>query len=166
MELQEASSTAAPDRSPPSDFEIFVRRCEPRLRHALVAVYGFEEGRDAAAEALAYAWENWDSLQDITNLPGYLYRVGQTRGRRRKKQRVLHESAGWPEHRFEPGLPGALARLSRRQRQAVVLVHGYGYSLREVADLTGITRSSVQRHAARGLALLRGKLGVEIGSEE
>ncbi len=41
-------------------FEAFVRDAEPRLRRALVAAYGPEQGRDAAAEALAYAWEHWD----------------------------------------------------------------------------------------------------------
>lgn len=38
-------------------FTVFVKEVEPRLRHALVAVYGQEQGRDATAEALAYAWE-------------------------------------------------------------------------------------------------------------
>jgi RNA polymerase sigma factor (sigma-70 family) len=142
------------------EFEAFVRDVEPRLRRALVALLGFEEGRDAAAEALAYAWERWDELRTVSNLPGYLYRVGQTRGTRRKRQPVLHDPDGWAEHRFEPGLPGALAALSERQRVAVVLVHGYGYTLREAAELTGLTRSSVQSHAARGLARLRARLGI------
>jgi len=84
---------------------------------------------------------------------------------RRQRTPVLHDSQGWAEHRFEPGLPGALASLSERQRIAVVLVHGYGYTFREVAEITGITRSSVQIHAARGLARLRANLGIQIGSE-
>jgi RNA polymerase sigma factor (sigma-70 family) len=145
-------------------FEAFVRASEPRLRRALVAAYGPEQGRDAAAEALAYAFEHWDRLRDMTNLPGYLYRVGQTRGRRRKRQPVLHQTADWSEHRVEPGLPGALAALTQRQRVAVVLVHGYGYTLREVAELTGLRRTSVQNHAERGLARLRAALGATTGS--
>jgi hypothetical protein len=76
-------------------FEVFVREAEPRLRRALVAAYGFEEGRDAAAEALA-----------------------------------------------------------------VVLVHGYGYTLREVSELAGIRTTTVQNHLERGLARLRASLGV------
>lgn len=147
------------------EFEAFVRETEPRLRRALVAAFGFEEGRDAAAEALAYAWEHWDKLRAVTNLPGYLYRVGRTAALRRKRTPVLHDSDGWSEHHFEPGLPGALASLSQRQRIAVVLVHGYGYTLREAAEITGITRSSVQIHAARGLARLRANLGIQTGSE-
>lgn len=38
-------------------FEEFVRQFEPRLRLSLVAMYGAERGREAAAEALACAWE-------------------------------------------------------------------------------------------------------------
>lgn len=161
LTLAVARQTHVPDEVAVADeFEAFVRDVEPRLRRALVALLGFEEGRDAAAEALAYAWERWDDLRALSNLPGYLYRVGQTRGTRRKRQPVLHERDGWAEHRVEPGLPGALAALSERQRVAVVLVHGYGYTLGEVAELTGLTRSTVQIHAARGLARLRARLGI------
>lgn len=144
-------------------FEAFVRETEPKLRRALVAAYGPEQGRDAAAEALAYAWEHWDRLRQMANLPGYLFRVGQTRGTRRKRRPVLYEAPGWPEYRFEPALPAALSALSERQRLAVVLVHGYGYTLREVADLTGLRRTSIQNHAERGLARLRAALGAHKG---
>jgi DNA-directed RNA polymerase specialized sigma24 family protein len=144
------------------DFEAFVRAAEPRLSRALAAAYGFEDGRDATAEALAYAYEHWDRLQHVANLPGYLFRVGQTRGRR-KRQRVLFAVPDDGEHRVEPGLPAALAALTQRQRIAVVLVHGYGYTLREVAELTGIRQTTVQNHLTRGLASLRSKLGVSGG---
>jgi DNA-directed RNA polymerase specialized sigma24 family protein len=141
-------------------FERFVEEAGPRLGRALAAVYGFEDGRDATAEALAYAWENWLQLQHIKNLPGYLFRVGRTRGRPRR-QRVLFEIGADAEHKFEPGLPKALAALSRRQRLAVVLVHGYGYTLREVAELTGVRPTTVQNHLGRGLSRLRSLLGVD-----
>ena len=62
---------------------------------------------------------------------------------------------------IEPGLMPALRRLSRRQRQAVVLVHGYSFTQQEVAELLGITRSSVQRHLDRGLDRLKSALGVQ-----
>jgi len=143
-----------------ADFELFVRQTEPQLSRALAAAYGFEDGRDATAEALAYAWEHWHKLQHIANLPGYLFRVGQTRGRS-KRQPVLFDVAAEAEHSFEPGLPSALAALSQRQRIAVVLVHGYGYTLREVADLTGVRPTTVQNHLTRGLVRLRTLLGVQ-----
>jgi DNA-directed RNA polymerase specialized sigma24 family protein len=146
--------------SPAAEFECFVRETEPRLRRALVAAYGFEDGRDAVAEALGFAWEHWDRVRGMANAAGYLFRVAQSR-RRRRKQPVLFDTGGWTEHRFEPGLPAALATLSQRQRVAVVLVHGYGYTQREVAELTGIRPTSVQNHVQRGLARLRVHLGVE-----
>jgi DNA-directed RNA polymerase specialized sigma24 family protein len=109
-----------------------VERDGPRLGSALAALYGFEDGRDATAEALAYAWENWPRLQHIANLPGYLFRVGQTRGpRRRQPVTELFDIGVSADYSFEPGLPEALAALTQRQRLAVVLVHGYGYTLRE-----------------------------------
>ena len=142
------------------DFEAFVLDTEPRLSRALAAACGFEDGQDATAEALAYAFEHWTELQHIANLPGYLFRVGMTRGRRRLRQRVLFAVPDTPERRFEPGLPGALAALTQRQRLAVVLVHGYGYTLRDVAELTGLRPTTVQNHLARGLARLRTLMGV------
>src|SRR6185437_624392 len=75
-------------------FERFVEEAGPRLGRALAALYGFEDGRDATAEALAYAWENWSRLQHIANLPGYLFRVGQTRSRRRREPAVGLFGAG------------------------------------------------------------------------
>src|SRR5580700_8921189 len=96
--------TASVDRAA---FERFVRETGPRLGQALAAAYGFEDGQDATAEALAYAWENWQRLRHVANLPGYLFRVGQTRGRRRR-QPVLFDIGGAAEYSFEPGLPKAL----------------------------------------------------------
>ena len=72
-------------RDPGADrrsFEEFVGRFEPRLRVALVAVFGPEVGRDAVAEALAYGWEHWDRIAGMENPGGYLYRVGYDRARR------------------------------------------------------------------------------------
>ena len=157
-----ALQDVVPEQDSLRDFEAFVKEAEPRLSRALAAAYGFEDGRDATAEALAYAFEHWERLQHIANLPGYLFRVGQTRGRRRR-QPVLFAVPDSGDHSFEPGLPAALAGLTQRQRVAVVLVHGYGYTLREVAELTGIRQTTVQNHLNRGLARLRSTLGVTDG---
>lgn len=144
------------------DFEAFVQATEPPLRTALVAAYGYEDGREAAAEALAYAWEHWARVREMPNAAGYLFRVAQSsaaKGRRRRPRPLLAPPPG-AEHRFEPGLPAALAALPERQRVAVVLVHGFGYTLREVADLTGIKITTVQNHLERALRRLRDRLGV------
>jgi DNA-directed RNA polymerase specialized sigma24 family protein len=147
----------------PAEFEAFVLVTEPPLRRALVAAYGYEDGREAAAEALAYAWEHWAAVREMANAPGYLYRVAQSsaaRGRRWRRPAPLLTLPPETEHRFEPGLPSALASLPERQRVAVVLVHGFGYTLREVAALTGLKITTVQSHLERGLRRLRDRLGV------
>ena len=62
----------------PTDFEAFVFANEPTLHRALVAAYGYEDGREAAAEAFAYAWEHWTRVRDMPNAVGYLFRVDRT----------------------------------------------------------------------------------------
>ena len=58
-------------------FRAFVLRVQPRLHSGFIAACGHERGREATAEALAYAWEHWASVETMTNPTGYLYRVGQ-----------------------------------------------------------------------------------------
>jgi RNA polymerase sigma factor (sigma-70 family) len=138
----------------------FVRSTEPRLHRALVAQLGWEQGREATAEALAYAWEHWATVDAMANPAGYLFRVGKSRVRRRKS-RAPFVREGDDSHWFEPALRRHLAALPERQRMAVVLVHGYGWTSREVADMTGIRVTTVQSHVERGLARLRSQLEVE-----
>lgn len=147
-------------------FEVFFDQAEPRLRAALVAKFGPDQGRDAAAEALAYGWQNWARVEPMANPAGYLYRVGDRWARwqvsRRLPLKRLDLLPAEPPgvHRFEPGLADAMAQLSPRQRQTVVLTAGFGLTHRETAALLGCSRSSVQNHVERGLAKLRTELGV------
>jgi RNA polymerase sigma-70 factor (ECF subfamily) len=147
----------------PEPFHRFVVEAERRLSVALAAAYGPDGGQEATAEAIAYLWEHRERIVGMENPIGYLYRVGQTSARRsfRSRRRIVPDP---PEHHdpvIEPGLIPALRRLSKRQRQAVVLVHGYSFTQQEVADVLGITRSSVQRHLDRGLDRLKSALGVQ-----
>jgi DNA-directed RNA polymerase specialized sigma24 family protein len=144
------------------EFEAFVRDAERRLSFAFAAAYGPELGREATAEAVGYAWEHWERVGAMSNPVGYLFRVGQSRVRRYRRRRppVAPELPDGREPWVEPGLPAALASLSQRQRVAVVLVEAFGWTQPEVAELTGVSRSSVQKHLGRGLARLRSELGV------
>ena len=106
-------------------FTRFVLSIEPRLRRALIATYGRERGRDATAEALAWAWEHWPRVESADNPVAFLFRVGQSRSRRRKL-RVVFERPASQDILVEPGLSRALGALSDRQRAIVLLVHGAG----------------------------------------
>ena len=142
-----------------SDFSAFFALAEPRLRRAFVSAYGGERGREATAEALAWAWEHWSEVEAMDNPMGYLYRVGRSRTRGRR-YRVVFARADGGDQWFEPRLGDALAALTERQRVAVGLVHGYGWTLREVADVCGLRVTTVQNHLERGTARLRALLGV------
>ena len=144
-------------------FRAFVERVEPGLRRALVASFGYERGGEAVAEALAYAWQHRDHVQTIENPIAYLYRVGQskTRGRR---VRATYDLPVDPEPLYEPGLAAAMSSLAEKQRIAVFLVHGLGWTHSEVAELMGVIRTTVQKHLDRGLARLRRMLAVEEGA--
>jgi len=144
-------------------FEAFAAAAGPRLLRAFVAAYGTERGQDAVAEALGYAWEHWNRVSRMANPVGFVFRVGQSRTRPRRSiplPRLWNPDAGNGDVLVEPGLADALTSLSAPQRVAVVLVHGYGWTLREVAELLDVTVSTVQTHADRAMAKLRAALEV------
>lgn len=152
------------DDTKTQDFTEFVEANEAKLRGALTAALGVQVARDAAAEALAYGWEHWMRISVMDNPLGYLYKVGRSRGSRmhRNARRVVFPSAEVSaEPWVEPELPAALARLPERQRVVVWLLHSEGWTMSAAADLLGISKASVQKHAERGMRSLRRDLGLE-----
>ena len=148
------------------------RRCsklwEPRLRRALVAWYGPIVGKEAAADAWSWAWEHRHRLDGVGNIGGYLFRVGQSAAKREIDWRrpiespTCDESSEWGSS-YEPRLDVAMASLSGQQRAAVLMVHGYGYSFREAADVLGVSLGTLRTHLGRGLDRLRHELEVSNG---
>ncbi|MGI9529782.1 MAG: RNA polymerase sigma factor [Acidimicrobiia bacterium] len=144
-------------------FTEFVEDFERPLWQALTSAFGPEVGGEASCEALAYGWEHWDRVAGMGNPGGYLYRVGYDRARRMKQKRLrlpLVDVSAQPW--VEPGLPDALADLPETQRTVVGLVHGYQWTLGEVAEYLEVSKGTVQTHLKRGLAKLRRELGVDL----
>lgn len=145
-------------------FEAFAESAGTRLRRALVARFGPELGTEAAADAMAYAWRNWDSLRTMVNPVGYLYRVGQTSVR--SQTRRIRRTAAFPTESVwndsipdpDPSLHRALARLSADHRAAVVLVYAHGYSYEEAARVLDVPVTTLRNHLHRGMAKLRSLL--------
>lgn len=139
---------------------MFAKLTIPKLRRAFVATRGVDGAADATSEALAFAWEHWDRVGVMDNPAGYLYRVGQSRTRsRRRLQLPVPSEARMPE--VEPALVPALLELSERQRSAVWLVHGCQWRHHEVAEALGISSSAVSTHVERGMRKLREHLEVQ-----
>lgn len=146
-------------------FTAFVEAFGDRLRQGLMAALGPDVGGDAASEALGYAWQNWERVQAMENPVGYFFVVGRNTGRRSMRRRPVFPTVSLPEFdmpHVEPGLPDALASLSERQRMATVLVHGGGWTYAELAEMLGLDRGTVKKHADRGLAKLRSALEVNL----
>lgn len=149
---------------PPDDvgFNHLAPALGKRVRRALVAAYGTEVGGEAAADAMAYAWEHWEKVRAMDNPAGHLYRVGQSAARKYRPRRsialpVVPPGDAWADVR--PELPGALARLSGHQRAAVVLVHAHGETYADAAATLGMSVSTLRNHLARGMSRLRTLLG-------
>jgi DNA-directed RNA polymerase specialized sigma24 family protein len=142
-------------------FDLFVETVGGRVRAGLVAAYGPDVGADASSEALAYAWEHWPRVRGMANPAGYLYRVGQSAARRLRRPTMLFPVPdGDAGFRVDPGLLPALQELSEMQRVCVVLVHGYGVSPTEAADMLQVSVSTVRTHLSRGVDSLRERLEV------
>ena len=138
-------------------FSEFVHRTGPRLKQSLIASLGGDAGREATAVALSWAWEHWDNVRTMDNPGGYLYRLGRNQGlsswRRAARPLPVIDMSG-EDPMVEPALEAALADLSEQQRMAVLLIHGFGWTYREVADHLGVRIGTVQTHVNRGMARL------------
>ncbi len=151
----EAVGNEATERS----FPTFYAEAEPVLRVAFAARYGVDRGAEAAAEALAYAWQEWARVREMEHPIAYLFRAGQSRSRRiRRPSALFPQPSADVGPAYEPGLPSALALLTERQRVCVVLAHGYGLAHSEIARMLEIAPSSVQSHVERAMAKLRDAL--------
>lgn len=146
-------------------FDAFVDAHERRLCQAFSAMWGATVGREVAVDVFSYAWEHWDRVGAMENPVGYLFVVGRDRGRRRLRGReqpsadasVLADDRS-PE--YEPALAGLVDGLPTRERQVVMLLYGFEWSMSEVGELLGVSKSTVQTHAERALTKLRAGLGV------
>jgi len=134
----------------------FLDEVKPRLRYALVARYGAERGLDALSDTPLYGLRHWDRLSGLRNPAGYLYRVGRRLAWRRPEPIPRYEPRSDPRIPWvQPELTAALASLSPRQREMVVVVGAFEYTHAEAAETLRVSRSSVQTHYKRGMERLR-----------
>ncbi len=137
------------------DLERLYREEGARLWWALLAYSGDREiASDAAAEAFAQALARGDALHSPL---GWVWKVAfrVAAGELKRRGRM----SGLVERAYDPPEPSdliaALAKLSQRQRAAVILHHYAGYPLKEVAAILGSTKATVSVHLTRGRRRLR-----------
>lgn len=161
-----ATSQTAIDR-----IEAIYRAEGARIERALVGSFGDRElAGDAISEAFAQLIRRGDEVNDPL---AWIWRASFSiaRGMVRPKHAEF-ESGGLSELNLasvsnpgstnDAGYPidviQALQELSLRQRQAVVLHYYAGFSLREVADITGSSRQALKVHLSRA----RQRLQIEL----
>jgi len=148
------------DHGHPDGFDALIEEIRSRLLPALVSKWGIEVGSDLCSDVEEFAWRNQGKVIAMENPLGYLYRVAQSKSRGHVRWRrrntfpsrlpdIVHEDMQLH------GTLQMLAGLKPDQRVCVLLVHAFGWTYVEVAELLGVTRSVVNHHVHRGLTRLR-----------
>jgi RNA polymerase sigma-70 factor, ECF subfamily len=148
-------------------FEAFYREHLDRVVRACgLVVLNSAAAEDIAAEAFARLWANWGQVQDPVHAGGYVFKTAMRlcakRGAeaRREPVGVLNDRAALGDESERAAsrhdVWHALASLSLRQRQAVVLRDWAGYRTGEVGAMLGIAEPTVRVHLARGRKQLPG----------
>lgn len=142
-------------------FEAFVVGSRDRLARALVAHHGREIAQDALADAYAYAWANWERVRGLGNPVGYLFRMADRIGTRRAMAAGREFATDHLDQVLsiddtsEPAIVALLSTLTPRQRGAVLLTHGYGWTFREAAEVLDVPLTTLTNDVNRGLKKLR-----------
>ncbi len=154
-------------------FEEFFAAQSGNLLRILTVITGSRlEAEDIVQEAFTRVFQHWDRVREMENPAGYLERTAMNvfRSQYRRATMAVRRTIGTaPEQDAFEAIEDrdvatrALAILTPRQRAAVVLTEGLGYSGDETARLLGIKPSTVWAltHQARGaLAKARGEADV------
>jgi RNA polymerase sigma factor (sigma-70 family) len=157
-------------------FEEVFRRVLPRAVRIARRILGDEtQAEDAAAEALARAHASWKKVGSTSYCEAWILRVTANvavdMGRTRKRSLLVHLrlAEGVEERRDSEAdldrvaLSSALAGLSRREREVVVLRYLEGFSEEEIATALGVSAGTVKKTAFRARERLRSKLGPDFG---
>ncbi len=127
------------------------------------------DAEDAAQEACARACMRWNRLGRGESAAPWVVRVATNLAidQYRRRRRVAAHTGSDPDVAVSPtdarrvDLHRALAQLTRRQRDVVVLRYVVDLSEAQTALALGCAPGTVKSHATRGLAALRSALGEE-----
>jgi RNA polymerase sigma-70 factor (ECF subfamily) len=152
------SRTSRPDVDLASAFA----SARPRLLRIATSLVGADTAEDVVQDTYLAARARLSQLRDANAVEAWLARICVHRAFRLKRRgRRLQELLPFVPHaQSTPSGTGRLElqelveRLPPRERAVVVLQHGYGYSLAEVAELVGISHANARQIASRTRARL------------
>ena len=148
----------------------------PRLVAAVTLVSGSRAAaEDAVQEGLVRAWERSERGEEIRSLPAWVATVALNLTRSGLRRLVAERRARSRDSVVETDVldatdrsldvAGAVERLPRRQREAVVLRYYLGFDTKEIAEAMGVHSGTVKSNLARARATLAGVLGEDFHEE-
>jgi RNA polymerase sigma factor (sigma-70 family) len=152
------------------DLDAAFASARPRLVRIAASLVGADGAEDVVQDTYITARSRISQLRDPAAIEAWLARITVHRSFRikRRGKRLQELLAAMPIARFTPPASGRLelhelvAALPPRERAVVVLQHGYGYSLAEVAELVGVSHDNARKISSRTRArLLRAWLEAE-----
>jgi RNA polymerase sigma factor (sigma-70 family) len=157
-EVQDASVSLGPESGLERLFETEARR----IWRALVAYTGDREvASDAMAEAFAQALARGNELRSPERwVWRAAFRIAAGEAKATLRDRPISEDPGYEMPEPPHDLIAALAKLSPKQRAALILRHYAGYSTREVGQILGSSAATVRVHLSQGRRRLRHLLEV------
>jgi RNA polymerase sigma-70 factor (ECF subfamily) len=151
--------------SPPVPFEGFFEQERDRLYRALwLVTRNRHEAEELTQDAFVRVLERWDHVSKMDDPHAYLFRTAMNAFRTsygraalalKRTMRVLDADDAIAEIDERDAAVRALARLSQRQRAAVVLTDMLGFRSEEAARMLGIRPSTLRMHASRAHAALK-----------
>jgi RNA polymerase sigma-70 factor (ECF subfamily) len=159
-------------------FSAFVTTHRTRaLRLAWRLVGGDSDAaEDVTQEAFLKAYRSLDGFRGEAKLETWFYRILVRQASNYRRWRAVRdrwdglfrdEDAEIPDPRpravgdpvLRRRIDEALSQLTRKQREAFVLVHMEGFSVREAAEVMGSAEGTLKSHLHRALVQLREQLG-------
>jgi RNA polymerase sigma-70 factor (ECF subfamily) len=155
-------------------FSEFVASHRERARRLAWRLVGDDEAaaEDIVQDSFVKAYRGLTNFREEASLETWFYRILMRQVQSYRRWRAIREL--WSGHREDdlldssgcglgdPGLrrriASALDHLSRRQREAFVLVHLEGFTVQECAALLGKPTGTIKSHLHRALTTLREEL--------
>jgi RNA polymerase sigma-70 factor, ECF subfamily len=144
-------------------FEVFYRGERAGVLRALVYALGDRElAVECVDEAMVRAYERWDSVADMGNPTGWVFRVASNLARNRwRRLKLERRKPPLPDPRpadvegvSDPAIARALDQLPVDQRVVVVLRFHLDWSLEQIAEAVGNPIGTVKSRLHRALGRL------------
>ncbi|MDE5839829.1 MAG: RNA polymerase sigma factor [Muribaculaceae bacterium] len=151
-------------------FKTHVEGTQKAFRRFLVALCCGDSSLadDIAQESYIKAYLSCDSFRNTDKFNAWIFRIGYTTFINHKRSEKIFtdfselndtESQDMTDSRFRyQELYSALNRLPGKERTSVLLFYMEGYSIKEIAEITGASADAVKQHLSRGRSHLRNLL--------